>query len=142
MTTNTATVDVDISAAPAQVWEALTDPEVIRKYFFGAEVASTWQPGSPITWSGEYDGRSYQDKGEVLECVPEQRLRLTHFSPLSGQEDKPENYHQLTYELSDEGDHTHLRLEQDNNATPEALAESQKNWVVVLNGLKECVERG
>jgi uncharacterized protein YndB with AHSA1/START domain len=142
MANHTATVDVDISAAPAQVWEALTDPNVIRKYFFGAEVDSTWEPGTPITWSGEYDGQSYQDKGEVLECVPGQRLRMTHFSPLSGQEDKPENYHHLTYEITDHGDHTHLSLKQDNNADEAARDASQKNWVFVLNGLKECVERG
>lgn len=142
MTANIATADVDISASPGQVWNALTDPGLIRRYMFGAQVESTWKPGASITWKGEYDGRSFEDKGEVVEVVPEQRLTVTHFSPLSGLEDKPENYHKVTYELDDRGDKTHVHLEQDNNPTPEAAAESQANWDTVLEGLKELVERG
>ena len=70
MTGNIAVADVDISASPTQVWNALTDPGLIRKYFFGSRVATTWEPGTPIIWSGEYDGEPYEDKGEVLECRP------------------------------------------------------------------------
>ena len=111
MTGKSVTAEVEISASPGQGWNALTDPDLIRKYFFGTEVETSWEPGSPITWSGEYDGREYQDKGEVLEVVPEERLVVTHFSPMSGQEDTPENYHRITYQLDDEGDSTHVILE-------------------------------
>ncbi len=142
MTGHIATADVEISASPKQVWSALTEPELISKYMFGAEVETTWEPGTPIRWKGEYDGRAYEDKGEVLEVVPEQKLSVSHFSPLSGDEDKPENYHTLTYELEDKGDRTAVRLEQDNNPSPESAAESQANWGLMLNGLKELVERG
>lgn len=142
MTGQIATADVDISASPSQVWTALTDPELIQKYFFGAEVATSWEPGTPITWKGEYDGQQYEDKGEVLECVPKERLTHSHFSPLSGAEDRPENYHVVTYELKERGDHTHVHLEQDNNPTEEAAEQSRSNWEMVLKGLKELVERG
>lgn len=142
MTGQTATADVDISASPGQVWTALTDPKLISKYFFGAEVHTSWEPGTPITWRGEYEGQTYEDKGEVLEVVPEQRLAVTHFSPLTGEEDKPENYHRVSWELEDVGDRTHVHLEQDNNATPDALEQSQANWETVLQQLKELVERG
>lgn len=142
MTGHIATADVDISASPAQVWQALTDPEQIRRYLFGARVDTTWEPGDPITWAGQIGERSYVDHGEVVEVTPEQRLVVTHFSPLSGQEDSPENYHRLCWELSDQGDHTHLRLEQDNNATADAAAESEQNWETVVRGLKDLVERG
>jgi hypothetical protein len=74
--------------------------------------------------------------------VPEERLTVTHFSPLTGQEDKPENYHTVTYEITEQGDLTRLKLAQDNNPTDEAAEESQKNWATVLNGIKEVVERG
>lgn len=142
MTGHIATADVDISASPKQVWNALTDPGLIRKYLFGADVETTWEPGTPIRWKGEYDGKTYEDKGKVVEVVPEERLTVTHFSPLTGQEDKPENYHTVTYQLTDKGDRTSVHLEQDNNADPKAAAESQENWDTVLKGLKELVERG
>lgn len=141
MTGQTVTAQVEISASPGQVWNALTDPELIRQYFFGTTVETTWEPGAPITWSGEYEGKSYQDKGEVVEVVPEQRLVVTHFSPMSGQDDAPENYHRLTYQLDGEGDSTRLSLEQDN--TPEgSVEEFRNNWETMLGNLKELVERG
>ena len=140
MTGQTVSASVEISASPGQVWHALTDPDLISEYFFGTRVETTWEPGSPITWSGEYDGTSYQDKGEVIEVVPEQRLVVTHFSPMTGQDDVPENYHRLTYSLEREGDATRLTLEQDN--TPEESVEDfQSNWDTMLGNLKELVER-
>lgn len=142
MTGHVATADVDISASPKQVWHALTDPGLISKYMFGTQVETSWEPGTPITWRGEYEGKSYEDKGEVLECVPAEKLAVTHFSPLTGQDDKPENYHRVTYLLEDKGDRTTLRLEQDNNPDPEAAAESQENWETVLESLKVVVEEG
>jgi uncharacterized protein YndB with AHSA1/START domain len=141
MSGQTITAEVEISASPHQVWSALTDPELIRQYFFGSTVETSWEPGTPITWSGEYDGTSYQDKGEVIDVVPGQRLVVTHFSPMAGQDDVPENYHRLTYSLEKEGDATRLTLEQDN--TPEeSVGDFQSNWDTMLGNLKELVERG
>jgi uncharacterized protein YndB with AHSA1/START domain len=141
MTGQTVTVTVEISASPAQVWHALTDPELIREYFVGTQVETTWEPGSPITWSGEYDGRSYEDKGEVVEVEPDKRLVVTHFSPLSGQDDVPENHHRITYELADEGDRTRLTLEQD-NTPPGSEDEFRSTWESMLGNLQRVVERG
>lgn len=142
MTGQIATADVEISASPAQVWQALTEPEQIQTYLFGAEVHTTWEPGSPVTWRGEYDGQPYEDKGEVLECVPEQRLAVSHYSPLSGKPDQPENYVQVRWTLHDEGARTKVVLEQDGNPDEQAVAEAKENQSFVLQQLKEHVERG
>lgn len=142
MTGHVATAQTEISASPAQVWAALTDPAQIRKYMFGAEVVTDWQQGSPIVWNGEYEGRGYEDHGQILEIEPNRRLKVTHFSPLSGQEDAPENYHTLVYELEDRGDKTHVSLSQDNNASQEEAEHARANWETMLTGLKEVVERG
>lgn len=141
MSGQTVSAQVEISASPAQVWNAMTDPDLIRRYFFGTRVETTWEPGTPITWSGEYDGKAYQDKGEVVEAVPEERLVVTHFSPMTGQDDVPENYHRISYQLERDGDVTRLRLEQDN--TPDGSVEDfRANWETMLGNLKELVERG
>jgi uncharacterized protein YndB with AHSA1/START domain len=141
MTGHTVTATVEISASPSQVWHALTDPDLIRQYFFGTEVDATWEPGTPITWTGEYNGKSYEDKGEVVEVVPDEHLVLTHFSPLSGQEDRPENYHRLDYRLEKSGEVTTLTLEQD-NAPAESVEEFRTTWETMLGNLRELVERG
>ncbi|MGH3367581.1 MAG: SRPBCC domain-containing protein [Nocardioidaceae bacterium] len=142
MVGHVATAKTEIAASPAQVWAALVDPRQIQKYMFGSQVETDWRPGSPIRWKGEYDGKAYEDKGEILEIEPERRLIVTHFSPLSGQEDVPANYHTIVYELTTHGDATHVSLSQDNNASEEEARHASANWSAMLNGLKEVVEAG
>lgn len=140
MTNLTATAEIDIKATPEQVWRALTDPALIKRYFMGADVATDWKPGSPITWKGEYQGNAYEDKGELIEAVPEERLQHPHFSPMSGQPDEPENYHTLTYSLSKRGAHTKVVLTQDNNGSEAEAQRASSTWAAMLDGLKKTVE--
>jgi uncharacterized protein YndB with AHSA1/START domain len=142
MTDHVATAEVDISASPDQVWSALTDPDKVQRYFFGSTVESSWDAGSPVIWRGEYEGRPFEDKGEVIESEPPRRLAMTHFSPLSGAEDRPENYHHLAFELSHVGPVTHVRFTQDNNVSEQDAQHAAENWHTMLHGLKELVERG
>ena len=140
MTDHLATADIEIDAPAERVWAALTDPEQIKEYMFGSQVVTNWKPGSPIVWRGEYEGRKYEDKGEIVEIEPAQRLKMTHFSPLSGQEDRPENYHTLVYELEERGGRTRVSLSQDNNPSEEAAEHSRANCEKMLAGLKQVVE--
>jgi uncharacterized protein YndB with AHSA1/START domain len=135
-----AKASVTIDATRADVWRALVDPATIPKYMFGSKVVSDWREGSPITFSGEWQGRPYQDKGTVLEARPGRRLRYTHFSPLSGQPDVPESYHTVTIELSGEGSQTQVTLTQDKCPSEQARGEYEKNWAAMLAALKKVVE--
>lgn len=137
-----ATAETEINASPAQVWAALTDPELIKQYMFGAQVETDWHPGSPIVWKGEYEGKAYQDKGEIIEIAPNLRLKVTHFSPLSGQQDVPGNYHTLLYELEEHGNRTRISLSQDNNPSEQEAEHAQANWKMMLDSMKTVIERG
>ena len=141
MADHVANAEIEIDASPAHVWAALTDPELIKQYMFGSQVETDWKAGSPIVWKGEYEGKAYEDKGEIVEIEPERRLKMTHFSPLSGQDDRPENYHTLLYELEARAGKTRVSLSQDNNASKEAAEHSQANWEKMLADLKQVVER-
>src|SRR4029450_12502850 len=136
-----ATAEIDIDASPREVWAAMTDPGQIKEYMFGSHVVTDWKQGSPIVWKGEYEGKKYEDKGEIVEIDPERRLKVTHFTPLSGHEDRPENYHTVLYELEEREGCTHISLSQDNNASEEAAEHSRANWEKMLTGLKQVVER-
>ncbi len=135
-----ATAEIEIAAPPAKVWRALTDPEAIKQYFLGATVETDWVPGSTITWSGDYNGRPYRDKGTVIEVRPSALLVVTHFSPLTGLPDVPDNYHTITYRLAEIGDSTRVSLSQDNNGSPDEVEHSRGNWQSMLGALKHFVE--
>jgi uncharacterized protein YndB with AHSA1/START domain len=136
-----AEVSTTVEAPVSDVWEALVSPSKIKRYMFGADVTSSFKVGSPITWKGEWQGRSYEDKGEILKIEPRHVLRYSHYSPLSGKPDVPENYHTVTIELAEEdAGATRVTLKQDNNPNAEARAHSEQNWRTVLDGLKRELE--
>ncbi len=134
---------ITIRAPRREVWRALTNPEQVKRYMHGTEMSTDWRQGGPIVWRGEWKGRSYEDKGIVLAVKPMELLSYTHWSPLGGSEDKPENYHTVTYELAGDDNETILTLRQDNNPSQEEADKmAQNNWGPVLEGLKETVETG
>ncbi len=133
---------ITINASPAKVWEALTTPATIKQYLFGADVITDWKVGSAILYRGQWEGRPYQDKGRILRAERGKLLVSTHWSPLSGTADSPENYHTVSYELSKaEGRSTRLTITQDNNGSEDEKAHSQQNWQMVLAAMKALLEK-
>jgi len=136
-----AKASININASSEKVWDALVNPEAIKQYMFGTDVVSDWHEGSSIIWKGEWQGKPYEDKGTISQFKPRRKIQYTHFSPLSGLPDKPENYHTVTVELSVKGNQTHVLLTQDNNANQEERLHSENNWDTMLVGLKKFIEQ-
>ena len=137
-TTLVARAQIDVNAPLNKVWDALVEPEQIKQYIFGTQAVSDWKEGSRIVWKGEWKGKPYEDKGTILKFQPRQLLQYSHFSPLTGQPEVPENYHTVTIELIDRGDYqTRVVLSQDNNATTDDQRHSEENWGAMLDGLKK-----
>lgn len=130
-----------INVPVAKVWDALTNPESIKQYLFGTKAESTWKVGDPITFSGEWEGKAYQDKGIILQFEPEKVLEYTYFSSFSGKEDKPENYGIVKMMVEPEGDGTRLSLEQSNHEDEQSRAHSESNWGQVFVSIKEMLEK-
>ena len=138
--TYTAVATTIINAPASKVWDALTRSELIKQYMFGTDVTSYWKVGSPITYRGEWEGKSFEDKGKVLEIEREKSLVTTHWSLLSGVPDSPENYHTVAYQLSEKNGKTKVTITQDKNATEEEKEHSEKNWNTILGGMKKLLE--
>ncbi|HEY8720382.1 SRPBCC family protein [Pengzhenrongella sp.] len=140
MTGYLATATVDIAATPEKVWATLVDPEQVREYMFGSEVVTDWRPGSPILFRGQWQGKSYEDKG-IIDTVDEPHLlRYTHYSPLSGAPDVPESYHTLTFTLEEIPTGTLLTLTQDNNDTEEAASHSTGMWNQLVGAVRAAAQ--
>ena len=132
---------ITIDAPIASVWEALTTPATIKRWFFGVDTETDWKVGSPIVHRGEYQGKPYEDKGEILELDSPRRLVHTHWSPLSGLPDSPEHYQQVTWALSETSQgETELRITEVNLPSEEARAISEKSWRMVMENLKDLLE--
>ena len=123
-----------------EVWHALTDRETIKKYFFGTEAISDWEEGSSLVFRGEWEGKTYEDKGTILEAIPGEMLKYDYWSGFSGLEDKAENYSLVTYILEQTVDGTILSLKQKGFAGEEALAHAEGGWTMVLQNLKDLLE--
>ena len=137
---NIAKAETTINTSADKVWYALTDPQTIKKYMFGATVISDWKEGSKIVWKGEWEGKSYEDKGKILCLEPKKKLQYSHYSPLTGLDDVPENYHIVTIDLAEKDDQTIVTLTQDNNESEKAKDRSEKNWKMMLASLKKLLE--
>ncbi|MBV9986905.1 MAG: SRPBCC domain-containing protein [Chitinophagaceae bacterium] len=138
----TGHASIIIDAPKEKVWEALTRPELIKQYFFGTDTHTDWKPGSPIRFTGEWQGKKYEDKGTVLSADTNRLLRYEYWSSMSGIEDLPENYVIVTYELEEKGEGvTELSITQENIPTEQMREHSEQNWNKVLEGLKAMLEK-
>jgi uncharacterized protein YndB with AHSA1/START domain len=135
-----ATTSVVFKAPASRVWVALTDPKEIKKYLFGTEAVSDWKEGSPLIFKGTWEGKSYEDKGKILQIEKEKVLRYTYWSGFSGKPDLPENYNILTFELEPQNETTKLSITQENATSKESLDHSMKNWGTVLQSMKKLIE--
>ncbi|MXV50169.1 SRPBCC domain-containing protein [Pedobacter sp. HMF7647] len=136
----TAETSTTINASPQKVWKALTDPEQIKQYLFGTTATSDWKKRSKITYTGEWQGKSYEDKGEIVDIIPEKKLHTTYLSGMSGKEDIPENYNNVIYTLTADGAQTIVTIQQDNIATKKEIDHMKENWALVLQNMKKLLE--
>ncbi len=131
---------ITIDAPPDAVWDAITTPETIKQWFFGVDTESTWEVGGPLIHRGSYQGRPYVDKGEILRFDPPKVLAHTHWSDVSGTEDLPENYQEVTWTVEEEDGKTTLSIAERNLPSAGAKRVSEQSWQAVLGNLKEILE--
>ena len=142
MTTSfSSTNSIAIQASIEKVWDALTNPEVVKQYLFGTEVLSDWQVGSLITYKGMWKDKPYEDKGIIVELIPNQLLKTTYWSVFSEREDVAENYLLVSYQLAEAGSETSLTIRTENNPSQEDANDVGKNWEYVLTLIKNLLEK-
>jgi len=137
-----------IRTTPEKLWAALTDPQTIKKYWFGITAECDWKPGSP--WRLKFEDGRTADTGEILEAVPPKRLVLrwrNEFKP----ELKAEGYSRCTMEIGMADYYPHsggkaVKLTITHEAEVEQgapLIEAVSGgWPKVLSNLKSLLETG
>lgn len=129
-----------INAPLEKVWGALTNPEILKQYFFGTEMITDWKARNPIIFQGEWQGQKYRDKGEVLEYERNKKLAYSYLSNWSGKEDLPENYLWVCYEVKADGTNTELTIHQ-SNYDEEGAKHSEENWASLVAEMRKIIEK-
>ncbi|HEX6763419.1 MAG TPA: SRPBCC family protein [Gaiellaceae bacterium] len=128
-----------IKATPEQIWEAIVDPELTSKYFYGSRITVT--PEGRVSTSP--DGSESWGDSEVLEWDPPRKLVhgwVSAYDP----ELANEATSRVTWEIEpQDGGMTKLTLVHDRLEGAPRTAESVAGgWMLVLSGLKTLLETG
>ena len=138
-----AHASVWINASRAKVWDALTNPAVIKQYMSVTDVVSEWRVGSPIAWRREFQGQSFEMKGTVLWREPQRLLEYDRSRPIfrsSRAVRSPEGYHRVTIELSDEEAHTRISVAEQGSVNDREFEHPEGGWRVLLANMKALLE--
>jgi uncharacterized protein YndB with AHSA1/START domain len=131
---------VKMNVNVSKVWNALTNPKMIKQYLFGTKVITDWKVGSEIIFQGNWEGKKFRDKGIIEKFEIEKLFQYTYWSGFSGLEDKKENYSLIKFELSGDGKTTKLTVSQKGFADKAAQEHSDKGWSMALQKIKELLE--
>ena len=132
---------IDIDSSSGKVWDVLTNPEMIREYFTGAETITNWKIGSEVVFIHIYEGKEFKNKGIIVDFDPGHLLSYTYWTAFSNTEDKPENYTTILYTLTEISNQTRLTLKQTNFKNAEWFHGLETGWDTVLAKIKEIAER-
>jgi uncharacterized protein YndB with AHSA1/START domain len=131
--------EIYIKTTPERLWQAITDPEMRRKYNFGVGVESDWTPGS--SYKAVHPGAGMTiSAGENIEVDPPQRL-VQSFTALWSDEVKAAGTSRVTWEIEPVGDSCRLTVTHDQ--LPEGVNDQIfGGWPMILSGLKTLLETG
>lgn len=135
-----AGAQIKVRADVSSVWDALTDPEKIKKYMFGTNVKADWRVGGKITWEGKWEGKKYLDEGEILEYDPEKLMKYSHQS-IEPKTVNSQHIHIVTVTLNQDNDEVLIELIQENVINDEAKEAFEANWNMMLENLKDLLEK-
>ena len=139
MKSYTVKKSVTIKAKPSQVWDALTNPERTKNYFFNCKVYSDWKPGSDIIFKGRiFLIKKIELKGKILKVEPNKLLQYS----LKHRDESGESL--VTDELTYQKDETTVSITDNvggGEGAENRFRRSQKGWDKILAGLKKEVEK-
>ena len=131
---------ITINATPQKVWDTLTKPEFVKLWQYGSDLQTNWEIGGKIKFVTEWEGRTFEQSGTVLEFTPTQKLKYSLFAPRPDLEDKPENYFEMIYSLTGDNGQTKLEITQEDNRPNSVQEDEQGEENPILKMLKQIAE--
>ena len=130
-----------IRTTPEKVFEAITRPEMARRYWGHENVSEDWQPGSRWQHIRTDEARTVDLVGEVLESDPPKRLVISWAN--ESQKDDPDQYSRVTFDIEPQGEIVKLTVMHDDLQPGSGMLKGiSKGWPHVLSSLKSFLETG
>ena len=123
-----------IRTTPAKLWDALTNPEMTRQYYYNSRVLTDLRVGGKFAYEGP-DGQINLD-GEIIEIVPERKL-VTTFKATWAPDGEPTR---IEFEIEPMGEACKLTMTHYDYA--KAKAGVEMGWPMIVAGLKTLLETG
>ena len=124
-----------IRTTPAELWDAIVNPEKTRHYYYGGRVQPDLRVGGRFYYLNP-EGEMNLD-GEIVEIDPPRRLVTTFkalWAPAEAQVTR------VVYEIEQMGETCKLTLTHYDAA--KAMAQAEEGWPLILAGLKTYLETG
>ena len=129
-----------IRSTPEKVFEAITKPEIARRYW-GHENVSDWKPGSTWEHVRANEQRTVQVVGKVVEVAPPTRLVITWAN--ASQAADPASYSRVSFDVAAYEGMVRLTVTHDELEAGSGMANGiRKGWPVVLASMKSLLETG
>jgi uncharacterized protein YndB with AHSA1/START domain len=130
-----------INSTPQKIWDVLTNPEKVKIYLFGTKIKTDWKKGNPISFEGEYQGKTYNDKGIVIDYQPLQTISYSYWNSFSGLENKTENYAIVNYKIEEQGEGIYIfTWHQQGFVSEEVKCHTEKGLIAMLEEIKKIAE--
>jgi uncharacterized protein YndB with AHSA1/START domain len=131
---------IRINATPQKVWATLTKSEFVKLWQYGSNLQTSWEVGSKIKFTTEWEGKIFEQWGTVLEFIPAEKLRYNLFAARPDLEDNPKNYFVMIYNLTEDNGQTKLEIIQEDNRLNAVQEDEQGEENPVLKMLKDVAE--
>jgi uncharacterized protein YndB with AHSA1/START domain len=129
-----------IRTTAEKLWDALTKPEFVRRYWYNSWAECDWKVGSP--WKLMMPEGGVADAGDVLVSNPPNRLVIrwrNEFRP----ELKAEGFTRCTFELTQNAEMTELIVTHESDRDASKMIEAVSGgWPKILSSLKSLIETG
>lgn len=130
-----------IRTTPEKVFDAITRPEVSRRYWDHENVSDDWRPGSDWQHVKVKETRTVELVGKVIESDPPRRLVISWAN--ESQKDDPDQYSRVTYDIEPKGDMVKLTVSHEELQPGSGMLKGiSEGWPIVLSSMKSFLETG
>lgn len=129
-----------IATTPERLWDALTQGDFTRQYWYDRRIESDWTVGAPVAF---YDGgtQNLTVSGVVLESDQPRRLSYT-FRPEFDDEARKMGFSRVSFTIEQKDGAVKLTLLHDDLLDEESVAGFREGWAPILSSLKTFLETG